>query len=341
MRKPALILAFLMVVGFMFPTAPAHVDDNTPLAVYINYDDDLEYDIGSSVKMNILVYWEGDFYDPVTVTFSVAGRAITPVRRDEGKYEANFQIEQNDLDGSSAIACWANAYDGTYPAPYAADSVHLIIKSLDMDIVVLDYGDSFMSPGDECEFEVRTSYDGRAVDPDAGTLFVYRQLQGSAFESELTMQRVSTGVFSGTLTTSSFNRTYVWYIGCSAEYTTPRGVVYGYNKDVVQVEMFPLWIKRAGISTTASTLEFHVWEKNGWPLLDSVEGYPLQGAFVELTYRYRDDSLVYQEKQAMGATGPDGYVSIDLDHPDMRTGEKSFEVVGQVRVGIGVSTHHQ
>ena len=341
MRRAALILTFLMVVGFMFPTAPAYVDDNTPLAVYINYDNDLEYDIGSSVKMNILVYWEGDFYDQVTVTFSVAGRAITPVRRDEGKYEANFQIEQNDLDGSSAIACWANAYDGTYPAPYAADSVHLIIKSLDMDIVVLDYGDSFMSPGDECEFEVRTSYDGRLVDPDAGTLFVYRQVRGSAFESELTMVRVSTGVFAGILTTSSFNRTYIWTIGCRAEYTTPQGVVYGYNTDVVQVEMFPLWIKQAMISTTASVLEFHVWEKNGWPQPDSVEGYPLQGAYVELTYSYRDDTLAYQEKQASGTTGPDGSVSLNLDYPDMRTGDWSFLVTGQARVGTGISAHYQ
>jgi hypothetical protein len=325
-----------MMAGLMFPTAPAHVDNDSPLAVYLVFDLDQVYTIGSDVKINILVYWEGEFHDPVNVNFVVNSRPISEIRRDVGRYEANFKIQQSDLDDGKAVGCTVFVNEGPSPAPWTVP-----VKSLDMDIVVKDYGDHFMSPGDAAEFEVRTSYGGRAVDPDSGTLFVYRTLQGSTIKSELTTRRVATGVFAGTLTTSALNRTYVWHLGCEAEYTTSGGVVYGFNREVVQVNLFPVWIKRAAISTTASTLEVHVWEKDRWPLPDSVEGYPLQGAFVQLDYKYRDEALAYQEKMVQGNTGPEGYVSLDLAHSDMRNGDIAIEVVGHVRVGTGITAHRQ
>lgn len=325
----------------MLPAAQGHADTDSPLAVYLTFDTDVVYTIGSDVKINILVYSEGDFHDPVEVSFVVNSASVTNVRRAVGRYEANFQITQAMLDGGRVVSCTAFVNEGPYPAPWTADTVYVPVKSLDMEIVVLDSHDRFMSPGDECEFEVRTSYDGRAVDPDDGTLWVYRQLQDNTYQGTIEMSRLSTGVFAGKLVTPAFNRTSVWHIGCEAEYTTRDGVVYGFNRDVVEVEMFPVWIKRASISTTASTLEFHVWEKDGWPGVDSVEGYPLANAQVQLDYRYRDETLAYQEKTAQGSTGAAGYVSLDLDHDDMRTGDVAIEVNGMVTVGSGMSGHRQ
>jgi hypothetical protein len=341
MRRIALILAVLMVAGVLVPTAQAHADTNSQLAVYMTYDTNVVYSLGSDVKINILVYWEGEFHDPVGVSFLVSGTPTTTVRRDTGKYEANFQIQSSHLDGGTAVSCTVFVNEGSYPAPSAADTVYVMVKSLEMDIVVMDSHDRFMSPGDDCEFQVRTSYNGAPVDPDDGTLYVYRQRLGSALKGELTMKRLSLGVFAGTLTTSALNRSDTWYIGCEAEYTTRGGVVYGFSRDSVDIEMFPLWVKRAAISTTGTTLEFHVWEKNGWPLPDSVEGYPLAGAYVELDYKYRDETLVYQVKTVQGSTGVDGSVSLDLVHPDMRTGDIRMEVVGYVRVGMGIDAHRQ
>ena len=341
MRRAALILAFLMVVGFMFPTAQAHADSQSPLAVYMTFDTDTEYSLGSNVKINILVYWEGDFHDPVGASFLVSGTPTPYVRRDTGKYEANFQIQSSHLDGGKAVRCTVFVNEGAYPAPTASDSVYVWVKHLKVDIVVMDSHDMFMSPGDDCEFQVRTSYNGAPVDPDAGTLSVYRQRVGSTFKGEITTHRLSTGVFAGTLTTSALNRSDAWNIGCEAEYTTMDGVVYGFAYDSVDIEMFPVWVKRVVYTTTATTLEFHVWEKNGWPLPDSIEGYPLQGAYVELDYSYRDDTLTFQDKTVMGTTGAEGYVSLDLTHDDMRSGDVSMEVVGYVRVGTGIGAHRQ
>jgi len=330
-----------MTLGLLLPVAQGHADNDSPLAVYLTYDTDTVYTLGSDVKINILVYSEGAFHDPAEVNFVVNSAPVTNVRRAEGRYEANFQITSTMLGGNRAVGCTAFVNEGAYPAPWTADTVYVPVKSLDMEIVVLDSHDRFMSPGDECEFEVRTSYDGTAVDPDDGTLRVYRQLQDNTYQGDIEMTRSSTGVFTGALRTSTFNRSAVWHIGCEAEYTTRDGVVYGYEKDIVEVEMFPVWIKRAHISTTASTLEFHVWEKDGWPNPDSIEGYPLAGAVVEMDYKYRDETLTYQEKTAQGVTGWEGYVSLDLDHSDMRTGDVSIEVHGMVTVGSGVSAHRQ
>ncbi|NIP36500.1 MAG: hypothetical protein GWN18_16205, partial [Thermoplasmata archaeon] len=226
--------------------------------------------------------------------------------------------------------------------PWTADTIWIPIKSLEVDLIIPDAGDRFMSPGDDCEITVTTSYDGALVDPDAGGLWVYRQLQDNTYRGTINMRKVSTGVYQGTMQTPGFNRTAIWHIGVEAEYTTPRdGVVYGYAKDVVEVEMFPVWIKRASISETATTLEFHVWEKNGWPLPDSIEGYPLAGAQVSLDYEYYDGSMVIHQKSASGTTGMEGYVSLDLSHADMNTLHNRFLVSGMVTVGQGISAQRQ
>ena len=341
MRRAALILTFLMVVGFMFPTAPASVDNDSPLAVYMTFDTETVYSLGSDVKINILVYWEGEFHDPVGVSFLVGNTPTSNVRRDAGKYEANFQIQSSHLDDGKAVRCTVFVNEGTYPAPSASDSVYVTVKSLEMDVVVMDSHDRFMSPGDDAEFQVRTSYNGAPVDPDDTTLYVYRQRVGSTFKGEITMRRMGVGVFTGTLTTSALNRSDAWYIGCEGEYTTRDGVVYGFSRESVDIEMFPVWIKRAGISTTATTLEIHVWEKNGWPLPDSIEGYPLLGAYVELDYRYRDTTFTYQDKTVQGTTSAVGLVSLDLVHADMNTLDTWIKVVGLVRVGTGIDAHTQ
>jgi hypothetical protein len=331
-----------MVAGLLFPTVPAHVDNDSPLAVFCIVDLDTTYTIGSTVTVNVLVYWEGAFHDPVDVAPQVDGRSLTEVRRAEGRYEVTFTILQTDVDQRTAIpfTCFVN--EGTYPAPWTADTIYIPIKSLEVDIIIPDAGDRFMSPGEDCEIRVTTKFGGSLVDPDRGTLWVYRQLQDNTYKGTIDMTKVSTGVYEGIMPTPGFNRTAIWHIGVEAEYTSPRdGLVYGFAKDVVEVEMFPVWIKRASISTTATTLEFHIWEKDGWPMPDSIEGYPLAGAQVSLDYEYYDDTMTPVQKSASGTTGVEGYVSLDFSHPDMNPLHTRFAVNGVVTVGQGISAHRQ
>ncbi|NIP36501.1 MAG: hypothetical protein GWN12_16490, partial [Thermoplasmata archaeon] len=77
-------------MGMFLPSAPAHVDPDSPLAVYCITDLDQVYTIGSDVTVNVLVYWEGAYHDPVDVAPQVDGRPLTEVRRAEGRYEVTF-----------------------------------------------------------------------------------------------------------------------------------------------------------------------------------------------------------------------------------------------------------
>ncbi|NOQ54512.1 MAG: hypothetical protein GQ558_07910, partial [Thermoplasmata archaeon] len=204
------------------------MDNDSPLTLFMYYDDDQTYTIGSAVQVWIMVYWEADYYDPQTVSFRAGNRDITPVRRAEGRYDATFTIQQSDLDDSAHVYCWGWAIDGPPPAPSVADSVIIMTKHVQLDFVFDDYTREFMAPVDTCDFELRCSVDGTLVDPDTGTLYVYGMLQGSTYKRNIPMTRQSTGVYTGTHRTPGFNTTAIWHIFAEADYTDTGGTLFGH-----------------------------------------------------------------------------------------------------------------
>jgi len=341
MRRVALLLCLLMIASIFVPSSPAHVDNDSPLAIYLTHDDDLTYTLGSSVTVWMLVYWLGDYYDPQSTSFTAGGRSITPIRRAEGRYEATFIIQPTDLEDSANVYCWGWANDGPYPAPNVADSAIIQTRNVQLDFVFDDYTREFMAPDDTCEFELRCSVDGTLVDPDPGRLYVYGMLQGSTYKRTVIMTKQSTGIYTGTLQTPGFNTTANWHIFAEAEYTAPEGTLFGYNRQAVDVVLFPVWVNQVSVTTTSAVLELFVWEKDGWPNPDSIEGYPMQGALVNITYTYYDASAAKKIKYAQWGTGSTGMARFDLDYIDMGTLYTSVTVEGYVKVGGGSNTHTQ
>lgn len=341
MRRTALFLCVLMVASIFVPSSPAHVDNDSPLAIYLTYDDDQTYTIGSSVTVWMFVYWLGDYYDPQTTTFTAGNRAITPVRRAEGRFEVTFTIQQSDLEDSANVYCWGWAKDGTPPAPTVADSVIILTRNVQLDFVFDNYTREFMAPEDTCAFELRCSLDGVLVDPDSGTLYVYGMLQDSTYKRTIPMTKQSIGIYTGTHLTAGFNTTLNYIIFAEAEYTDTEGTLFGYKSQAVDVNLFPVWMDQASVSTTAATLDFYVWEKDGWPNADSIEGYPMEGALIDISYEYYDATATKQTKSTLAYTGSDGKVRLELDYDDMGSLYTAVTINGYAKVGRLSDTHTQ
>ncbi len=341
MRRAALILCVLMVASIFVPSSPAHVDNDSPLAIYLTHDDDQTYTIGSSVTVWMFVYWLGDYYDPQTTTFTAGNRAITPVRRAEGRFEVTFTIQQSDLEDSAYVYCWGWAKDGPYPAPTVADSAIIKTKLVQLDFVFDDYTREFMVPEDTCDFELRCSVDGTLVDPDPGTLYVYGMLQGSTYKRTIPMTKQSTGVYTGTHRTPGFNTTLNYIIFAEAEYTAAEGKLFGYKRQAVDVQLFPIWMDQLTVTTTAAAVDFYVWEKDGWPNADSIEGHPMEGALINITYEYYDATATKHTKSTQSGTGSDGKVRLELEYDDMGSLYTTVVVDGYVKVGRLSAAHTQ
>jgi hypothetical protein len=332
MKRLALILVLILALSALLPAADARVDPHDSLAVDLLYFIDTEYAIGDQVTVTIYVHNQGQRYDPDEVTFSIGSspsRPGTVARSGEGSYFCRFTLEESDINyGSTGVTVWGWAKD---PGVAVADSGMIRVKHIDIDIIVPESGDQHPAPGELVEVEIRTSYDGAPVDVDAGTMRVYLVRPG-ATNVQIPSRRVDVGIYTTNFTHSVFKKwSEIYQIEVVASYTAPEGLIHGFTREVFEVQLFPVWMKIVKVTVAQAVVDVYVMEAEGLPYTHSIEGYPLAGALVNLTYKYHDGSA-WKELSVEGFTDTKGVVRFTLRYSDIIPQSTGISVVGRVEV---------
>ena len=168
MKRAALILVAVLLLGPFSAMVPADVGMSSGLAVFMTWPDE-EYDIGSQLDVTIHVYMEGDPFDPDTIYLIVGyvDREMNVARSDTGKYASSFIIEE-DMLGWGALYLTATAEVDAMPRSdevKARGYLHVPADPFEVSFLMTGFGDSNPLPGETIELEVTIeNVTGRPID---------------------------------------------------------------------------------------------------------------------------------------------------------------------------------
>ncbi|UCH89489.1 MAG: hypothetical protein JSV49_02235 [Thermoplasmata archaeon] len=287
------------------------------------------YDVGDDVELTMYVFSDDDLVDadedfPVLTINPYDypdDRTIDDITRvDTGIYMSKFTIKESDVGGyySSSVSLEVEI---EYEGEYESETEYLELESLS---VFIDVSDTTPEPGDTITitvavFEGEDEVDPDDIDADLEWVNLASTILDDTYETEsitLDFEKDSKGVYSVEYQIDDS-------IDETTEFTVSVDISNDGNEEYEEmdfaVDFFEVWYHE--IKTTSTEAEFELW-------VADLEGKAVEGAEIDLTYRYYDSTEYrYKTFDEEGTTDQDGKADFTIDYED----DNYIEVYGVVR----------
>lgn len=275
------MIVIIMLVMMLFgPTLSLASDENTHLIATF---DDRIYHFGETVNVTIETYYHGERSwgsDPVVHLGGIRSDAkLQRVPEEEGCYNFSFTLMEEDVDEWGHV--WVNINMGG-PGQRAFEQLGIrteLTDAFQTRVFIPDPFDEIPIPGQEVEFEVRTTWNGVPVDADPGSIEVYagpRDYYGGQDPREnISVRRESIGMYTGVYTISH-NAIYSHEYPIVAKATYTKDGIDFWDRDTKRLfkHFLTAWVHVAEVNASHVHLEIG---------LVDLDGLPASGAEVNLS----------------------------------------------------------
>ena len=326
MRK-ALIVTLIIFFVFLLPAASASDDSMKVLLLIGNPGDDLVYEVGDSVPIEVHVFDSGQPIDadsPPTVTLNrnePNEREISVLKTGSGIYSGSFTIREDDADEYFSIRARAtlgkeNEEDTSYDEDTYSTSIQLSGDwglNLDLEFDKTGISNIMASPGDTIDMTITIKYNGVKVDPDYFDL--------TAGDKSVSYSNPNVGVFQASYTVAStITESKSIYVSADCDYEDESCGTGG----KIQVDLFYIWYHK--VSITDSIVQFEL-------ALSDMEGKAISGARIDFNYELDNTDIQEDSPFKSGITDSQGAAQFTISHDSASYiyVEGSAEFLGEIQ----------
>ncbi len=293
--------------------------------VVITFPDE-QYEFGSEVEVTIHVFDLGQTYDVQEVLLVVGetGREVGTTREGVGLFKGTFEIQEEDLSILYNMEISTKVkHEDVWVEPLSVVSIQTVYRhAFGVEVVLADFTDHWLRPGDTVGYDVLFTYMDEPVDPDPGSMYV--ELTPPSW-SLTDIQQIGKGLYTGSLTVpQGLMKSETGNLAIRGDYTwgnftdTRSG---GVNMDI---EMMTIWCEKVRGDQTGCTLNLHV---------SDMERRVVEGAHMELHYSLGTyEGGVYKDISGIinGTTNGQGAVTFDIEYPSIDPERPRLQVYGYV-----------
>lgn len=321
MRTIVLIMLSLVCLAFI----SQYVMAASNLDVVITYPDG-QYEFGSEVEVTVHVFDNGQYSDVQEVDLGVGDRKrpVNMTREGIGLFTCTIVLKEEDLSVFYDVALKTRVkLDDGWVEPRGGTSIHTVYDlAFKPEIVLHDFNDRWLQPGDTVLYDVLITFMGEFVDPDPETLKVDHQPL-SWPKSDL--ERIEIGHYTGSFSVpEGLNESEELWFAVHAEYTWENITYYAYPPVYADVEMLQVWCEKIRADQTGSIIELHVRDMG----MEIIEG-----ARVELHASYNTYEGGVSENNydiTNGTTDAQGSVTFSIEYPSIDPERPHVMVAGIV-----------